>query len=71
MGKSRICIMNCTKIVLCPKKLTLENRSPNNIRLNEFVEVLREPKFHVLESEYHLSSNCHQQRRIGGQQLNS
>ncbi|TXG65534.1 hypothetical protein EZV62_006809 [Acer yangbiense] len=37
------------------KEAHSENRSPNNIRLNEFVEVLREPKFHVLESEYHLS----------------
>ncbi|XP_031281329.1 uncharacterized protein LOC116139819, partial [Pistacia vera] len=36
-------------------KVHPENRPLSNIHLNEFIEVLQEPTFHVLESEYHLS----------------
>ncbi|XP_044482178.1 uncharacterized protein LOC123208726 [Mangifera indica] len=32
-----------------------ENQPLTNIHLNEFIEVLQEPKFHVLEAEYQLS----------------
>lgn len=43
------------KDCIIAKEPQSENHLTSNISLNEFVEVLQEPKFHVLELEYHLS----------------
>ncbi|KAH9755005.1 hypothetical protein KPL71_015629 [Citrus sinensis] len=43
------------KDCIIAKEPQSENHLTSNISLNEFVEVLQEPKFHALESEYHLS----------------
>ncbi|XP_019452245.1 PREDICTED: uncharacterized protein LOC109354301 isoform X1 [Lupinus angustifolius] len=41
---------------IIPKEYLSENYSPRNVYFNELLEVLREPKFQSLESEYQLAS---------------